>query len=244
MTQPVVYMIAGPNGAGKTTLALETMPKFFSVHEFVNADEIARGMNPLNPEGHAIMAGRWMLQRIDDLIAAKTSFSFETTGARADRDKVGAFDAPSVRVNLLDKQKLRAFPVNKDRANLFGKRSSHGFASKIKQAKAAGYNLGYFMPGCRMRKPPRAGSNSAFRRGANIPEPTIERRYARSIRNLVNLYLPLADKADIYNGAAAQGSHKRVIAAKSDGNFVVYQPVLWDNIKYMADRQGDGDADK
>jgi hypothetical protein len=44
-------------------------------------------------------------------------------GPRADRDKVGAFDAPSGRVNLLDKQKLRAFPVNKDRANLFRKRS-------------------------------------------------------------------------------------------------------------------------
>ncbi len=44
MTQPVVYMIAGPNGAGKTTLAYEALPRFLSTSEFVNTDEIARGL--------------------------------------------------------------------------------------------------------------------------------------------------------------------------------------------------------
>ncbi|MDR3423748.1 MAG: AAA family ATPase [Alphaproteobacteria bacterium] len=81
MTQPTVYMIAGPNGAGKTTAAMTLLPNFLSVHEFVNADEIARGLNPLNPDGQAVPAGRLMLQRIDDLIASGKSFAFETTGA-------------------------------------------------------------------------------------------------------------------------------------------------------------------
>jgi len=46
MTQPAVLMIAGPNGAGKTTLAYEALQDFFSVNEFVNADEIAHGLSP------------------------------------------------------------------------------------------------------------------------------------------------------------------------------------------------------
>jgi predicted ABC-type ATPase len=74
-------MIAGPNGAGKTTAAMRLLPDFLSVHEFVNADEIARGLNPLNPGDPEISAGRVMLQRIDDLIESHKNFAFETTGA-------------------------------------------------------------------------------------------------------------------------------------------------------------------
>ncbi len=81
MTQPVIYMIAGPNGAGKTTAALKLLPDFLSVHEFVNADEIAHGLNPLAPDSQAVAAGKLMLRRIGDLIDAKKSFAFETTGA-------------------------------------------------------------------------------------------------------------------------------------------------------------------
>ncbi len=81
MTQPILYMIAGPNGAGKTTAALKLLPQFLSVYEFVNADEIARGLNPLNPQGQVISAGRLLLQRMDDLIASGKSFAFESTGA-------------------------------------------------------------------------------------------------------------------------------------------------------------------
>lgn len=81
MTNPVVYMIAGPNGAEKTTAAMKLLPDFLSVNEFVNADEMARGLNPLNPNGQNMSAGRLMLSRIDDLIAAKHNFAFETTGS-------------------------------------------------------------------------------------------------------------------------------------------------------------------
>jgi predicted ABC-type ATPase len=73
---PEIYIIAGCNGAGKTTAAYNLLPGVFNTIEFVNADEIARG---LSPSGVALHAGRIMLERIQQLIAKSESFSFETT---------------------------------------------------------------------------------------------------------------------------------------------------------------------
>jgi len=47
--------------------------------EFVNADEIARGLSPFQPEKVAIEAGRIMLNRIHELMVNKIDFAFETT---------------------------------------------------------------------------------------------------------------------------------------------------------------------
>ncbi len=55
------------------------LPKSLLVKEFVNADEIAKGLSPFNPEGVAIEAGRLMLERIKYLIDKEESFSIETT---------------------------------------------------------------------------------------------------------------------------------------------------------------------
>lgn len=74
-----LYIIAGCNGSGKTTASTTILPKSLRVKEFVNADEIARGLSPFNPESMAIPAGRLMLQRIDELLRAGESFSIETT---------------------------------------------------------------------------------------------------------------------------------------------------------------------
>jgi predicted ABC-type ATPase len=74
-----VYIIAGPNGAGKTTLSYTILPEIFDCDEFVNADEIAKGISPLNPEKAGIRAGRLMLQRIRELLDLGESFAFETT---------------------------------------------------------------------------------------------------------------------------------------------------------------------
>ena len=76
---PTLYIIAGPNGAGKTTAAYSLLPDVFTTVEFVNADEIARGISPLNPEGAAFQAGRIMLERLNELINKQISFAFETT---------------------------------------------------------------------------------------------------------------------------------------------------------------------
>lgn len=47
--------------------------------EFVNADEIAKGLSPFQPETVAFEAGRIMLNRIRELLKAKVDFAFETT---------------------------------------------------------------------------------------------------------------------------------------------------------------------
>ena len=74
-----LYIIAGCNGAGKTTASYTVLPEIWECKEFVNADEIARGLSPFNPGGVAIEAGRIMLRRIEDLLKQDKSFSIETT---------------------------------------------------------------------------------------------------------------------------------------------------------------------
>jgi len=81
MTTPHVFMIGGANGAGKTTASMLLLPKFLDVFEFVNADEIAHGLNPLKPETAQISAGRLMIERIKSLTDARKNFAFETTCA-------------------------------------------------------------------------------------------------------------------------------------------------------------------
>lgn len=74
-----LYIISGCNGAGKTTASYTVLPEILNCKEFVNADEIARGLSPFNPESVAIEAGRLMLQRIEFLLEKDASFSIETT---------------------------------------------------------------------------------------------------------------------------------------------------------------------
>ena len=74
-----LYIISGPNGAGKTTASYTVLPKILQCKEFVNADEIARGLSPFNPESVAIEAGRLMLLRIEELLEHDESFAIETT---------------------------------------------------------------------------------------------------------------------------------------------------------------------
>lgn len=76
---PDIFIIAGCNGAGKTTAAYNLLPGVFKTVEFVNADEIARGLSPFNQTGVAFQAGRIMLERLEQLIGENKSFSFETT---------------------------------------------------------------------------------------------------------------------------------------------------------------------
>ena len=76
---PQLYIIAGCNGAGKTTASYTTLPEMLNCREFVNADNIAAGLSPFNPESVAIEAGRIMLHRIHTLLAENLTFAFETT---------------------------------------------------------------------------------------------------------------------------------------------------------------------
>ena len=182
-----IYMISGANGSGKTTTAMTLLPKFLSMYEFINADEIARGLNPLNPKGQAITAGKLMLNRIDSLIASKKSFAFETTC------------------------------------------SSLTFVDKLEKAKEEGYNIGLvflWLPSADMaieRVKIRVSQG-----GHDIPKQDIIRRYKRGFVNLINHYLPIVDKASIYNNV--DPFSEKLIAEKQEDNLIVYDKEIWDNI--------------
>lgn len=73
-----LLIIAGPNGAGKTTIA-EPLLRQIGIEEFVNVDQIARGLSMLHPERVAFNAGRIALNRVDQLFESKDEFAIETT---------------------------------------------------------------------------------------------------------------------------------------------------------------------
>lgn len=79
MMQKNLYIIAGCNGAGKTTASFTILPEMLNCNEFVNADEIAKGLSPFQPETVAFEAGRIMLNRINELLEQQVDFAFETT---------------------------------------------------------------------------------------------------------------------------------------------------------------------
>lgn len=78
---PYLYIISGCNGAGKTTASYTILPEMLKCKEFVNSDEIAKGLSPFNSENIAVAveAGRIMYKRIKELIAAQETFALETT---------------------------------------------------------------------------------------------------------------------------------------------------------------------
>lgn len=76
---PKLFIIAGCNGAGKTTAAFTLLPQMLGCCQFVNADEIARGLSPFNPDSVAFTAGRIMLARVAELMRKHVSFAIETT---------------------------------------------------------------------------------------------------------------------------------------------------------------------
>ena len=76
---PNLYIIAGCNGAGKTTAAFTVLPEMLQCKEFINADEIARGLSPFQPETVEIAAARIMLLRIDEMMLQDVDFANETT---------------------------------------------------------------------------------------------------------------------------------------------------------------------
>ncbi len=77
--KPVCRIIAGPNGAGKTTFALKYLPEVAHCRTFINADLIAAGLSPLDPEQQLLVASRLFLNEIEQHIRAQHDFAFETT---------------------------------------------------------------------------------------------------------------------------------------------------------------------
>ncbi len=157
---PNLYILAGPNGAGKTTAAYTLLPEVMETREFVNADEIARGLSPFNVESVAFEAGRLMLQRIDYLMKQGVDFALETT------------------------------------------LSTRSYVQTVQRARKAGYVVSLYyvwIPSAEVSKI-RVAQRVA-RGGHNIPSDVIERRYGRSLTNLVNLYMPICDYFTVIDNA-------------------------------------------
>jgi predicted ABC-type ATPase len=79
MSEPNLILLAGPNGAGKSTAAPDLLCGALGVHEFVNADVIARGLSAFRPEAAAMAAGRVMLARLRELTKERKNVAFEST---------------------------------------------------------------------------------------------------------------------------------------------------------------------
>ena len=77
--QPHCYVVAGPNGAGKTTFALKYLPRIVSCRDFINADEIAKGLSPLDYEAGLLRASKIFLETLNRKIEDRNDFAFETT---------------------------------------------------------------------------------------------------------------------------------------------------------------------
>ena len=187
MPEKNLYIIAGCNGAGKTTASFTILPEILDCREFVNADEIARGLSPFQPEKVAVEAGRIMLHRIGELLAKGESFALETTLAtRIYQQKIRAAQQQSYVVTLL-----------------YFWLSSPALAQARVQTRVA--EGGHF-----------------------IAADVIERRYWQGLRLLFDNYLPLVDKAIIFDNSSGKPV---VLAEKSTTyfqitNYNLYQQLL------------------
>jgi predicted ABC-type ATPase len=87
MNDKKLYIIAGCNGAGKTTASFTILPEILDCKEFVNADEIAKGLSPY---------------RIDELLSKNENFAFETTlSTKSYKSKINEAKDKGYRVTLL-----------------------------------------------------------------------------------------------------------------------------------------------
>lgn len=190
-TMKKLMMIAGPNGAGKTTTTEAILSQKEDLYEdFINADHIARGLSPMNPESVSIQAGKLMIQRFHDCVSANKNFVFETTA------------------------------------------SGLTYSTHLKNAKSQGYkiNLIYLW----LSSPDLAIQRVAARvkqGGHNIPEEDIRRRYFRGLKNLLHLYLPIADSALVLNNS----TERTIIARKSLNSQLEIENIeLWETMKELA----------
>jgi predicted ABC-type ATPase len=100
--QPQVWIVAGPNGVGKTTYAFRHIKAVSGSARFVNLDEIARGLSPLDPSAEQQRAARVALELTRSLIGEGRSFSIETTmSGKTHLRTIAAARAVGFQINLL-----------------------------------------------------------------------------------------------------------------------------------------------
>lgn len=187
-----LYIIAGCNGAGKTTASFTILPEILNCKEFVNADEIAKGLSPFQPEKVSIEAGRIMLERINDLLNSQENFAFETT------------------------------------------LSAKSYRSKIFLAREKGYNvtlLFFWLQNAdlaieRVR-------TRVIEGGHHIETEVIRRRYINGIKNLFEIYLPIADEIIIFDNS--EGKHDLIAEKTIESEIEVLNEVKFNQLKSYYD---------
>ena len=146
-----LYIIAGCNGAGKTTASYTILPEILNCKEFVNADQIASGLSPFQPEKAALEAGRIMLQRIDHLLASGADFAFETTlSTRSYVNKIKEAQAKGYFVTILFFW-LESVTLAKERVEMRVSEGGHNIpADVIERRYKRGINnlFNLYMPVC------------------------------------------------------------------------------------------------
>ena len=96
---PTAVLLAGPNGAGKTTFINQFLRERAAAFHFVNPDEVARDV-PAGPN-RDLAAGRLVLERLEELAAARADFMLETTLAtRSHAVRIRDWKAAGYRVEL------------------------------------------------------------------------------------------------------------------------------------------------
>ncbi|SFJ76472.1 Predicted ABC-type ATPase [Myroides guanonis] len=126
-----LYIIAGCNGAGKTTASFSILPEILECKEFVNADEIAKGLSPFQPEKVSFESGRIMLNRIEELFDGKENFAFETTLAtKIYKQKVLKAQKDGYNVTLLFFW-LSSIDLAKERVKMRVKEGGHNISEEV-----------------------------------------------------------------------------------------------------------------
>ena len=183
-----LYKIAGCNGVGKTTASFTLLPEILNCKEFVNADEIAKGLSPFQPEKVSIEAGRIMLERINDLLNSQKNFAFETT------------------------------------------LSTKGYRSKIFLARTKGYNVTLLFFWLRnVDLAIERVRTRVIEGGHHIETEVIRRRYKNGIKNLFEIYLPIADEIMIFDNS--EGKYDLIAEKTIESEIEVLNKVKFNQLK-------------
>jgi predicted ABC-type ATPase len=131
MNDKKLYIIAGCNGAGKTTASFTILPEILDCKEFVNADEIAKGLSPFQPEKVSFEAGRIMLNRINELLSGNENFAFETTlSTKSYKNKIIEAKEKGYRIILLFFW-LQNIELAKERVKIRVAEGGHNIAPEV-----------------------------------------------------------------------------------------------------------------
>jgi len=183
-----LFIIAGCNGAGKTTASFTILPEILNCKEFVNADEIAKGLSPFQPERVSFEAGRIMLKRINELLETNKNFAFETTLA------------------------------------------TKSYKSKIAEAKSKNYSvtvLFFWLQNVELAI--ERVKTRVIEGGHNIETEVIKRRYLNGIKNLFEIYLPIADEVMIFDNS--EGKHDLIAKKTLETEIDIFSEIKFNKLK-------------